>query len=79
LGKKKITTMRIDEDLIKKAHELGLNVTKICENALKEMIARIERPISQKEPKDYPEEAIGGAARIRTGVPRAQVSEPRPC
>jgi hypothetical protein len=79
LGKKKITTMRIDEDLIKKAHDLGLNVTKICENALKVMIARIERPISPKELEDRPEEAIGGAARIRTGVPRAQVSEPRPC
>ena len=71
--------MRIDEELLQKAHGLGLNVTKVCENALKEMIARIERPISPKELEDYPESGIGGAARIRTGVPRAQVSEPRPC
>ena len=44
MGKKKITTMRIDADLLKKAHELGLNVTKVCENALKEAIERMERP-----------------------------------
>jgi len=71
--------MRIDEDLLQKAHDLGFNVSKVCENALKEMIARIERPILPKELKDCPEDAVGGAARIRTGVPRAQVSEPRPC
>ena len=40
--------MRIDENLLKKAHDLGLNVTKVCENALKDMIARIERPIDLK-------------------------------
>jgi len=71
--------MRIDEELLQKAHDLGLNVTKVCENALKEMIARIERPISQNNPKDCAETAIGGAARIRTGVPSARGSEPRPC
>ena len=42
MGKKKITTMRIDEELIKKAHGLGLNVSKISENAIKEAIERME-------------------------------------
>jgi post-segregation antitoxin (ccd killing protein) len=42
LGKKKITTMRIDAELIKKAHDLGLNVSKISENAIKEAIKRME-------------------------------------
>jgi post-segregation antitoxin (ccd killing protein) len=42
LGKKKITTMRIDEELIDKAHSLGLNVSKISENAIKEAIERME-------------------------------------
>lgn len=42
LGKKKITTMRIDAELIKKAHDLGLNVSKISENAIKEAIERME-------------------------------------
>jgi post-segregation antitoxin (ccd killing protein) len=39
---KKITTMRIDAELIKKAHDLGLNVSKISENALKEAIEKME-------------------------------------
>jgi len=42
LGKKKITTMRIDEELIKKAHDLGLNVSKVSENAIKEAIEKME-------------------------------------
>lgn len=42
MGQKKITTMRIDEELIKKAHDLGLNVSKISENAIKEAIERME-------------------------------------
>jgi len=42
LGKKKITTMRIDAELIKKAHDLGLNVSKISENAIKVAIERME-------------------------------------
>jgi len=42
VGQKKITTMRIDEELIKKAHDLGLNVSKISENAIKEAIERME-------------------------------------
>ena len=42
MGKKKITTMRIDEELVKKAHDLGLNVSKISENAIREAIERME-------------------------------------
>ena len=34
--------MRLDEDLTKKAHDLGLNVSKVCENALKNAIERLE-------------------------------------
>jgi post-segregation antitoxin (ccd killing protein) len=42
LGKKKITTMRIDAELIKKAHDLGLTVSRISENAIKEAIEKME-------------------------------------
>jgi hypothetical protein len=76
---KKNVTIRIDENLVQKAKEVGLNISKVSENALEETIRRIERPISPKELEDCPESGVGGAARIRTGVPRAQVSEPRPC
>lgn len=34
--------MRIDEELIEKAHNLGLNVSKVSENAIREAIKRME-------------------------------------
>jgi uncharacterized Ntn-hydrolase superfamily protein/post-segregation antitoxin (ccd killing protein) len=49
MRKKRPTSIRIDEQLLKKAHERGLNVIKICENALREAIAKLEKPISQTE------------------------------
>ena len=42
MGQKKTTTMRIDEELIKKAHDLGLNVSKVSENAIREAIEKME-------------------------------------
>ena len=36
-SKKKITIL-VDSEVIKKAHELGLNVSKVCENCLKQYI-----------------------------------------
>ena len=79
MGKKTRTTLYIDTEIIKEAQELGLNVSKTCENALKLAIEHL-RPIYHKNnPKDCSKSRVGGAARIRTGVPRAQVSEPRPC
>ena len=41
--------IRIDADLVRKAKELGLNISKVSENALKNMIARIEHPVDQKQ------------------------------
>jgi post-segregation antitoxin (ccd killing protein) len=34
--------LRIDEELIEKAHDLGLNVSRISENAIKEAIEKME-------------------------------------
>ena len=39
---KKITSIRIDEEVLKKAQEVGLNVSKVSENALKEAIRRLD-------------------------------------
>jgi len=54
MGKKKLTTMRIDEELLQKAHNLGLIVSKVCENALREMIRRIESPSAPKRSQRLP-------------------------
>ena len=39
---KRNVMIRIDENLVLKAKEYGLNISKVSENALKEMIRRIE-------------------------------------
>ena len=41
--------MRIDSEILDKAHALGLNVSKIAENALKDAIDRMERPKTQND------------------------------
>ena len=51
MGKRKMTTIRIDEELLRKAHELGLNVSKVCENALKEAVRRLEGSEPSENPK----------------------------
>ena len=44
---KRRVSIYIDAELVKTAHELGLNISKVCENALKEAIRRL----TQTEPK----------------------------
>ncbi len=39
---KKRTTLYIEHSLVEKAKELGLNVSKVCENALEKAIKRME-------------------------------------
>jgi len=42
MAKTKITSIRINAALYNEAKELGLNVSKISENALKDAIARLK-------------------------------------
>ena len=42
MGKKKNVLLYLDEDVVEEAKELGLNLSKVCENALKEAIKRLK-------------------------------------
>ena len=42
-GKKARITLTIDAEVLRKAHEIGLNVSQFCENALKQAIKALER------------------------------------
>jgi post-segregation antitoxin (ccd killing protein) len=42
MGKQVRVNLTIDESVVKKAKNLGLNLSKVAENALKNMIDRIE-------------------------------------
>ena len=72
MGKRKMTTIRVDEELLKKAHELGLNVSRIAENALREIIRKIEGPESSEKPRNCsnnPQNFVNGSpGEIRTPV-----------
>lgn len=45
MGRAIVTSIRIDEDVLRRAKEVGLNISKVSENALKEAIARLEGPV----------------------------------
>ena len=47
---RKQTTIRIDSEILKKAQELGINVSKACENCLKNLIEAMEKAYPQKQP-----------------------------
>lgn len=42
MARKKNVLLYIDEKVVTKAKDLGLNLSKTCENALKEAIRRLE-------------------------------------
>lgn len=42
MGKPKKVTLTIDEEVIKIAHDIGLNISKVAENALKETISKLK-------------------------------------
>jgi len=42
MGRKKGYMLYLDEDVVKEARELGLNLSKVAENALKEAIRRLK-------------------------------------
>ena len=44
MGKVKLT-LTVDADVVQKARALGLNLSKVCENALQDHIRRLEGPV----------------------------------
>jgi len=40
----KVTSIRLPADLLAKARDLGLNVSKVCENALRVAVSKLEGP-----------------------------------
>ena len=50
----KSVMIRIEEDLARKAREYGLNISKVSENALREMLRRLEQPVHPDQRADCP-------------------------
>ena len=45
--------INLPEETVEKARNLGLNISKVCENALNDMITRLERSNPSKDNKDF--------------------------
>ena len=54
MGKKVRTTLYIDLNILKEAQDLGLNISKTCENALKSAIDRLRPLYERPKPKTIP-------------------------
>lgn len=55
MGRQRLTAIRIDEDDLKKAKNLGINVSQVCRNAVKEAIRRMDGISGSKDPGIYRE------------------------
>ena len=42
MGKRVNVTIYVDKDVVREAKEVGLNISKVCENALKDAIRRLK-------------------------------------
>ena len=49
MGKKVVTSIRIDQEVLQTAKKLGLSVSKVSENALKEAIRKLRTPTRPME------------------------------
>ena len=64
---KKNVMIRIDADIAENAKEIGLNISKVCENALIRSIKALAREYGSNESIAISKRADGGPSRIRTG------------
>jgi hypothetical protein len=53
-GKKATVSITLPPELVKKAREYGLNISKIAENALKNYLERLEGLKRENDPQDNP-------------------------
>ena len=72
---KKNVMIRIEDELVEKAREIGLNISKVSENALKDLITRIEGP---NRPKDSNNDSNGSKKDQWWGRPDLNRGPERP-
>jgi len=60
-------TIYINNIVIRKAKDIGLNISKTCENALKEAIRRLEAPNPQNDKNSFSVNAV--PKRVEWGCP----------
>ncbi len=83
MGRQVRVNLTIDEQVVKKAKDLGLNISKVSENALKRAINALEQsnPESGSKTKFLGEASFGkeGSVEPRAGFEPATSALPRQC
>jgi post-segregation antitoxin (ccd killing protein) len=79
LVKKIRTNIYIDKNILQEAQELGLNVSKTCENALKIAIERLKPLYSQNISKEHQINSVSNRVEPRAGFEPATSALPRQC
>ena len=84
MGKLKLTAIWIDEEDLEKAKKVGINISQICRNAVKEAIRRMEGPITQEKFKNVSNSGPQKNQMVRLpgfepGLPAWQSSEQCEC
>jgi post-segregation antitoxin (ccd killing protein) len=79
MGKKVRTTLYLDSVVLKEAQEMGLNVSKTCENALKIAIYRLRTIYAQDNSKNPILKSANNQVEPRAGFEPATAALPRRC
>ena len=59
----------VDEDVVREAKELGLNISKVCENALREAIERLRPLYGKRKQEDCEKMGPAGFEPATTSAP----------
>ena len=67
MSETKTTSIRLPADLLKKARDLGLNISKVCENCLRAAVRRLEGYTMQTQ--------LNGGCSVLPVLPAAQTNQ----
>ena len=76
MGTKGKLTLYVDLELVKEAKELGLNISKVCENALKMAIEQLKPIYSKNKAKNCGE---AGPLGFEPRISGSAGQRPNPC
>ena len=76
MGKKIRVNITVDEEIHKKAKDLGFNISKLCENAMKNAIKRMKGSNPSNNPKGFSVNAF--SKRVEWGCPDLNRSHESP-
>ena len=69
MADKVVTSIYIDREVLEKAKDLGLNISRICERALRDAIRRLEAPLGERTETNGGTRAVVRPPGFEPGTP----------